>query len=179
MKIAIASDLHGSWYYTQKLLTWLDATAPEKTLLLGELLYHGPRHDLPTDYQPKRVIEALNQRAASWVCVRGNCDTEVDQMVLQFPILADCTWLMTEQVTLLATHGHRNASLPPLQAGQVLLQGHTHVPMFEKKEGWLHVNPGSVSIPKEGSPHSAMLLEGRELSWIDLETQTVYRRERI
>lgn len=179
MKILIASDLHGSAYYTRLLLQAADAIAPQRILLLGDLLYHGPRNDLPRDYAPKEVIALLNERKAILSCVRGNCDTEVDQMVLDFPILADYALLSGQKREIYATHGHRYspATPPPLPAGAVLLNGHTHVPAFEQKEGFLYVNPGSTSIPKENSPHSYLVLEDGKLCFMDLEKGTCYRQE--
>jgi putative phosphoesterase len=133
----------------------------DRLILLGDLLYHGPRNDLPRDYAPKRVIELLSAIKEEVLCVRGNCDTEVDQMVLPFPILADYALLDINGSTVFITHGHTHnlSALPPLKAGDVLLHGHTHIPACEKQDGITYLNPGSVSIPKAGSAHSYMVLE--------------------
>lgn len=157
MKLLIASDLHGSAYYTEKLLQAIEAENPDKVLLLGDLLYHGPRNDLPRDYAPKQVMEMLNSIKEKLLCVRGNCEAEVDQMVLDFPVLAEYALLFLSGRTIYAIHGHKNLDLP-FSKGDLVLSGHTHVPKFEEKDGICFANPGSVSIPKEGSVHGYMIL---------------------
>lgn len=181
MKILIASDLHGSAYWTRRLTEAISAEAPERILLLGDLLYHGPRNDLPRDYAPKEVISLLSPLAKRLLCVRGNCDTEVDQMVLPFPILADYAVLSAGDRLIYASHGHHPETVVPYLTGtgSIYLQGHTHVPMCEEKEGYLHLNPGSVSIPKENSPHSYMTFEDGLFLWKDLEGSGSYREYRI
>ncbi|MBQ7335198.1 MAG: phosphodiesterase [Clostridia bacterium] len=171
MKWMIASDIHGSAYYCEKLLATYRAEGAEKLILLGDLLYHGPRNDLPRDYAPKAVISMLNGIKESLLCVRGNCDTEVDQMVLEFPILADYAILYAGGRTLYATHGHiyNEEKLPPLQNGDVLLHGHTHVPKCVEHENYICINPGSVSIPKESSPHGYLMLIDNTLTWKTLD----------
>lgn len=140
-------------------------------LLLGDLLYHGPRNDLPEGYAPKEVIRLLNERQNSILCVRGNCEAEVDQMVLRFPVMADYCILCLEEQTIFATHGHLwgEDNLPPLMRGDILLCGHTHVPGCVEHEGYLYMNPGSVSLPKEGSHHGYMTVCGGLFEWKDLE----------
>lgn len=170
MKLLIASDLHGSAYYTEKLLWAIEAEQPDKVLLLGDLLYHGPRNDLPRDYAPKKVIEMLNSVRDKLLCVRGNCEAEVDQMVLSFPVLAEYAVLFLEGRTVYAIHGHKNMDLP-FSKGDLVLSGHTHVPKFEEKNGVHFANPGSVSIPKEGSPHGYMILCGDTLIHKSLEEE--------
>ena len=161
MKLMIASDIHGSAYYCRKMLEAYDAEGAERLLLLGDLLYHGPRNDLPREYDPKSVINMLNARKNDILCVRGNCDTEVDQMVLDFPILADYCYLEINGKRIFATHGHHhNPGNPPaLKKGEYLLNGHTHVPAYETCGDFFYINPGSVSIPKNGSGHTYMILE--------------------
>lgn len=201
MKIMIASDIHGSAHYCRRMLGAFDREDADRLLLLGDILYHGPRNDLPEGYAPKEVIAMLNERKSQIFCVRGNCDTEVDQMVLEFPILADYCILTLDAVKssgrygegdpagadqeqtdasqrigghsrlIYATHGHRFNidNQPPLSDGDILLQGHTHIPSWESfGSGSICLNPGSVSIPKAGSRHSYMILEGRQASWKDL-----------
>ena len=160
MKFVIASDIHGSAYWCGKLMELIETENPDKILLLGDLLYHGPRNDLPRDYAPKQVIPMLSRHKDKIVAVRGNCEAEVDQMVLPFPCLADCALVLDGGVTLYLTHGHHASpdSLPPLEAGSVFLSGHTHVKMDEVRNGIRCVNPGSVSIPKDGS-HSCLVWE--------------------
>lgn len=167
----IASDLHGDAACTELLLTRFRESGAGRLILLGDLLYHGPRNDLPSGYSPKKVIELLNPVRESLLCVRGNCDTEVDQMVLSFPILADYAYLLADGLRIFATHGHKfhGANLPPLQKGDILLHGHTHVPAAERLDNdILYVNPGSVSIPKENSPRSYLIYENKTFIFYDL-----------
>jgi len=177
MKWMIASDLHGSAYYCRKMLEAFEREGADRLFLLGDLLYHGPRNDLPREYAPKEVIPLLNGKKEKLLCVRGNCDAEVDQMVLEFPVLADYAVLPVGQRLIYATHGHiyHVKNLPPLAPGDVLLHGHTHVPAWtEFGHGNLYLNPGSVSIPKENSPHSYMTLEGNTMQWKELESSAVF-----
>ena len=171
MKWIIASDLHGSAHYCRQLLeAWKREEAP-RMLFLGDLLYHGPRNDLPRDYAPKRVIEMLNNMREQLLCIRGNCDCEVDQMVLQFPIMADYAALWLNGHMVWATHGHvyNMDNHPPFQKGDILLHGHTHIPAWEVfGTDNLYLNPGSVSIPKAGTPHSYMTLENGVFTWKEL-----------
>ena len=172
MKWMIASDLHGSAYYCRKMLEAFEREGADRLFLLGDLLYHGPRNDLPREYAPKEVIPLLNGKREKLLCVRGNCDAEVDQMVLEFPVLADYAVLPVGQRLIYATHGHiyHVKNLPPLAPGDVLLHGHTHVPAWtEFGQENLYLNPGSVSIPKENSPHSYMTLEDGQFLWKDLD----------
>ena len=160
MKIMIASDIHGSAKWCAKLIEAWKQEGQPRMLLLGDLLYHGPRNDLPEEYAPKKVIEMLNGIREHLMCVRGNCEAEVDQMVLSFPVMADYCVLPLDTCILYATHGHKHGedNPPPLMQGDVLLCGHTHVPAFNVHEGFTYVNPGSVSIPKDGS-HSCLIYE--------------------
>ena len=177
MKWMIASDLHGSAYYCRKMLEAFEREGADRLFLLGDLLYHGPRNDLPRDYAPKEIIPLLNGKKEKLFCVRGNCDAEVDQMVLEFPVLADYAVLPVGQRLIYATHGHiyHVKNLPPLAPGDVLLHGHTHVPAWtEFGQGNLYLNPGSVSIPKEDSPHSYMTLEENTMQWKELESSAVF-----
>ena len=169
MKWMIASDIHGSEYYCKKMLEAYDREKAGKLLLLGDVLYHGPRNDLPRDYAPKAVIELLNARKDQILCVRGNCDTEVDQMVLEFPILADYCLLEIDGQTIFATHGHHhNPQNPPmLKKGDILLNGHTLIPANQDMGTYIYMNPGSVSIPKENSAHGYMIYDGA-FFWKDL-----------
>ncbi|MBP3300064.1 MAG: phosphodiesterase [Clostridia bacterium] len=167
MKWMIASDIHGSAKYCKELLNAFDQEGAHRLLLLGDLLYHGPRNDLPEGYAPKEVIALLNARKDVLFCVRGNCEAEVDQMVLDFPVLGDYMLLWAENRMIYATHGHHcgEQNPPPFAKGSVLLNGHTHVPACVDHGDWLYLNPGSVSIPKENSPRGYMTLEGTRLAW--------------
>lgn len=171
MKWMIASDIHGSAYYCKQMVEAYRREKAGRLLLLGDLLYHGPRNDLPRDYAPKQVIAMLNELSDDILCVRGNCDTEVDQMVLDFPILADYAILCEQGRLIFATHGHRynEADLPKIKHGDILLNGHTHVPACDQHEHYTYLNPGSVSIPKEGSPNSYLTLEDGAFLWKTLE----------
>lgn len=174
MKWMIASDIHGSAYWCEKLLERYEQEAADRLLLLGDLLYHGPRNDLPKGYNPKAVIEMLNGMKENITCVRGNCEAEVDQMVLQFPVLAEYGVMMLGERMLFFTHGHHyNEQNPPmLKKGDILLNGHFHVPDCRENDGFVYMNPGSVSIPKENSPHSYMTLEDGHFIWKDIEGNT-------
>ena len=176
MKFLIASDIHGSAYYCELLLQKIEEEKADKVILLGDILYHGPRNDLPKDYAPKKVIEMLNPLKHKLLCVRGNCDTEVDQMVLQFPVLADYAIIPVGNKLIYATHGHNynEQKLPPLANGDILLNGHTHVPKCIEHADYIYMHPGSVSIPKENSAHSYMILENNEFLWKNLENGDIY-----
>ena len=177
-RILIASDIHGDANTAERLVEIYKASGAEKLLLLGDILYHGPRNDLPAGYAPKRVIELLNPLKNEILAVRGNCDTEVDQMVLSFPILADYAYLSLDGLRIFATHGHKfnTDSLPPLAKGDILLHGHTHVPVaIEFGEDNLYINPGSLSIPKESSPKSYILYENGVFSFRTLDGEE-YKR---
>ena len=171
MKWMIASDIHGSAAYCEKLLAAFGREQADRLLLLGDLLYHGPRNDLPQGYAPKEVIAQLSGVKDKVFCVRGNCEAEVDQMVLPFPVLADYCLLEQKGRVVFATHDHHyNLENPPLlQPGDVLLHGHTHIPAKDNSLGFWYLNPGSVSIPKENSPHSYMTLEDGQFLWKDLD----------
>ncbi len=201
MKLLIASDLHGSAEFCRDLLRAWDREKAERMLLLGDILYHGPRNDLPEAYAPKEVISLLNEKKNRILCVRGNCDTEVDQMVLDFPLLADYAMIWIDGFAMYATHGHlyHPDHLPPLTAGDILLYGHTHIPSWEKREivsgafaGSGHIaedpdfpekpqasvlclNPGSVAIPKAHSPHSYMIFENGVFQWKTLAGEVFHR----
>lgn len=171
MKLMIASDIHGSAFYCEKMINAYRKERAEKLLLLGDILYHGPRNDLPKEYEPKRVIAMLNKISGELLCVRGNCDAEVDQMVLDFPIMAEYCILYLEGHMIFAAHGHHfNEENPPkLKKGDILLNGHTHIPKCAEHENYIYMNPGSVAIPKEGSRHGYMTVEGNDFLWKDLD----------
>ena len=170
MKLVIASDIHGSAYWCRKLMEVVEAEQPDKLILLGDLLYHGPRNDLPRDYAPKQVIPMLCAHADKILCVRGNCEAEVDQMVLSFPCMADYALLECDGKPMYLTHGHHfhPNHLPPLAKGSIFLSGHTHVKIDEIHDGIRCLNPGSVSIPKDGS-HSCLIYENGEFTHRILE----------
>ncbi len=177
MKYLVASDIHGSAKWCAELLAAFENEGADKLILLGDLLYHGPRNDFPDDYSPKKVLAMLNAVKDKILCVRGNCDSEVDQMVLEFPILADYALLSYGSGTLFLTHGHLfNAENPPLlRAGDILFNGHFHTPVCTRmKSGAGYANCGSVALPKEGTPHSYILIEDGSVYCKDLETGGVF-----
>lgn len=175
MKLLIASDIHGSETYCKKLIEAFINEKADRLLLLGDILYHGPRNDLPEGYAPKKVITLLNGMKDKIFCVRGNCDTEVDQMVLEFPILADYAVIPVGDNLIYATHGHNfnESNLPPLRKGDILLHGHTHIPKCVEHENYVYMNPGSTSIPKENSHHGYMTLCNGIFEWKDFDGNTV------
>ena len=172
MKLLIASDLHGSARYCRALLEPFRREQADRLVLLGDLLYHGPRNPLPEEYDPQAVTAMLNTLADRILCVRGNCDSEVDQMVLSFPILADYAFLSAAGADLFATHGHLYGpeQLPPLGAGEHLLCGHIHLPVRRQIGQITYLNPGSLALPKENTPHSCMTLEDGVFTWLDVVT---------
>ena len=180
MKLMIASDIHGSAAYCRDMLEAFKNEAPDKLLLLGDLLNHGPRNALPLEYDPPQVIDMLNSIKNDLLCVRGNCDSEVDQMILDFPIMADYCILHINGRTVFATHGHHfnDTNLPPLKKDDILLCGHTHIPACRETDGVLYLNPGSVSIPKENSHHGYMLLGNNLAIWKDFD-KNIIRKEKI
>ena len=171
MKYMFASDVHGSAFYCRKMLEAYREEGAERLVLLGDLLYHGPRNDLPKEYAPKEVIAMLNEMKNEIYAVRGNCEAEVDQMVLNFPVMADYCILAIDGLTFYATHGHvyNENNLPPLQEGDILIHGHTHVLRAELRKGYTLLNPGSVSIPKEGNPPTYAIYEDGVFSIKDFE----------
>ncbi len=177
MKYVIASDIHGSAYYCRLLKErYLEENA-QKLILLGDLLYHGARNPLPRGYSTLETAEVLNSLKEHILCIKGNCDSQVDTLVLEFPISAEVALLPAGKKTLVLTHGHETPAL--LGEGDVLVNGHFHVPAFEKREGYTYVNCGSVSIPKDGSPHSYLVLEGNALTWKDVETGVPFLRAEL
>ena len=180
MKLMIASDLHGSALYCQRMIEAFRQEGAGRLLLLGDILYHGPRNDLPEGYAPKQVIAMLNEMKDRIYCVRGNCDADVDQMVLSFPILAEYLLLPVGDRLIFATHGHvfNETNLPPLQPGDILLHGHTHIAACVEHESYTYCNPGSIALPKDGGAHSYMTLEDTALTWKALDG-TVMRTLRL
>lgn len=177
MKYIIASDIHGSAHWCDELMKIFHRENADKLILLGDLLYHGPRNPLPDGHNPQKVFATLNAVKDKIIAVRGNCDSEVDQMVLEFPCLADYAILAHGEKTIFITHGHLfNAENPPLlQAGDLLLNGHFHEPCHKLlPNGSFYINDGSVALPKANTPHSCLLLDENKLSWIDLSTGAVF-----
>ncbi len=166
MKLLIASDLHGSAKYCRLTLEAFERERADKLVLLGDILYHGPRNNLPEEYSPMQVAEMLGNYKQKIICVRGNCEAEVDQMVLPFPCLSEYALISADGVNIYLSHGHRE--VPPLMEGDVYITGHTHVPLIEKTD-CLHLNPGSVSLPKENSERGYIVYENRTFTFKTLE----------
>ena len=176
MKLLIASDIHGDIESAETLIKVFNDEKCDKILLLGDVLYHGPRNDLPGRYAPKEVISLLNDHKDKILAVRGNCDTEVDQMVLEFPILADYAILSLDGLTIYATHGHNfnTKTPPPMADGDILLHGHTHVIRVEKfGANNTYINPGSITLPKENCPRSCVVYEDRKFKFYDINGEII------
>ncbi len=175
MKLLIASDIHGSLLYTQKLADIYRAAGADRLILLGDLLYHGPRNDLPEGYDPKGVFALLNSMKDEILCVRGNCDADVDQMVLDFPITPESMWLYLDGQPVFATHGHiwGRGNPPLIGRKDILLNGHTHLPAAEDTGRFIYLNPGSISLPKDGNKHSYMVYENRKFTVLSLDGEPI------
>lgn len=180
MKLMIAGDIHGSALYCEKLLGLFKTSGADKLILMGDLLYHGPRNSLPEGYDPPKTVSLLNSVADKLLCVRGNCEAEVDQMLLDFPVMADYALVLIGSVTAFVTHGHLYGKNDPPKLGccSLLINGHTHVPAFERCDGFIYVNPGSVSIPKENSERGCIITDGSVFDFMTLDGRH-YRQERI
>ena len=178
MKILFASDIHGSAFYCKKLIERINEEKCEKIILLGDILYHGPRNDLPKDYAPKEVISMLNALSDKIIAVRGNCEAEVDNMVLDFDVVSTYKELNVNGIDLFLTHGHHyNKDIPPEKAGRyVLLNGHFHIPEISDEGEFVYINTGSVSIPKENSYHSYLTLEGNTFALKNIENGCVFKK---
>ena len=181
MKLLIASDVHGDAVCCQKIINEAEARDVDKIVLLGDILYHGPRNHMPDNYAPKKVIEMLNQISDKLLCVKGNCEAEVDGMVLSFPVLSDFGWIYDGQknISMYLSHGHKfnPDALPPLPTGTVFLYGHTHLLGFCERDGILCLNPGSVSLPKGSNPKSFAIYEEGEFSILSLDGSLIDTRK--
>jgi len=175
MKLLIASDIHGSYYYAKKLIDIYNNGCFDKLIILGDILYHGPRNDLPKDYNPKKVIELLNNIKNNIIAVKGNCEAEVDQMVLDFDISSEHSTLFIDNILFYLTHGHRD--LPNLNKGNVILSGHTHIPLYNLDDKEIHhFNPGSISIAKGGFENSYMIYQNRNFTILDFNNNIIIEK---
>lgn len=175
MTILTISDIHGSYHYLQKALEVFHREKADLILILGDELYHGPRNPLPQDYNPKLVAETLNKYKENIIAVRGNCDSEVDQMVLDYPITADLSTILWNNRRIVATHGHiyNEEKLPPLSSGDILIYGHTHLPVAKRDDDIFILNPGSISLPKGGNPNSYGIFKDDSFKVISFEEKVL------
>ena len=175
MKLMFASDIHGSAYYCRKMLEAYQAEEAGRLILLGDILYHGPRNDLPKEYAPKEVIAMLNPMKNDICAVRGNCEAEVDQMVLDFPVMADYALILYGERNLYATHGHiyNENNLPPLKNGDILIHGHTHLLKAEPMGDKFLLNPGSTSLAKGGNPNTYGMLDENVFTIYDFDGNVI------
>ncbi len=171
MKLMFASDIHGSAIYCKKLIDAFDGEGADRLMLLGDVLYHGPRNALPHEYDTKSVAEMLNKIADKVSNVRGNCESTVDDMVLDFPVLSEYGFVCAGDFSIYMSHGHK--PFPPLPKGSVVISGHTHIPHCYEENGVRYLNPGSVSIPKGGSERGYILFENNSFLWKTLDG-TIY-----
>lgn len=169
VKYLIASDIHGSYLYGKLIIEKFNQHKADKIILLGDILYHGPRNDLPKEHNPKDLAVLLNQYKDKIIGVQGNCDAEIDQMVLEFPLLASYFIIEINKRNIFFTHGHtfNSDNLPPLNKEDILVHGHTHVQRNLKYDNHTYLNPGSIALPKENSVHGYMILEDNVFRWFD------------
>lgn len=174
MKLVIASDIHGSSFFCRRLVDAYWREKADRLVLLGDILYHGPRNDLPEGHDPKAVAEMLNGISDEILCVRGNCEAEVDQMVLKFPVLADYALISYGEKLIYLTHGHHlGDNILPVKQGDIVCYGHTHVPAYEENDGVVYINPGSVSIPKNNSEAGYILIDDDEIVFKALDGREI------
>lgn len=174
MKIFFASDIHGSLYYTKKMLALFEEEKADVLVLLGDFLYHGARNDLPKDYNTKEVINLLNKYSSKIIAIQGNCDSEVDQMVLDFELAKD-TYLLIDNQRFYLTHGHvfNEHNMPKLQPNDIMVYGHFHIPMYKMVKDVLVLSPGSVAIPKEWSTYTYILYEDGQIIFKDFDKNDI------
>lgn len=174
MKLFFLSDIHGSAYYTKRVLEIFEKEEADYLIILGDELYHGPRNPLPKDYQPSEVAKLLNDYNEKIIAVRGNCDSEVDQMLLDYPMMSDYSTILYDNKRIFLTHGHiyNKANLPNISKGDVMVYGHIHVPIAEKIEDIFVLNPGSISLPKQDNPNSYAVLKDNLFEVKDLDMNT-------
>lgn len=171
MKLIIASDIHGSLKYTKKLEELIIKENPNNIILLGDLLYHGARNALPEEYSTIEVSNILNKYTNKIIAVRGNCDSEVDDMVTDFNIMSDYQAIEVDGTTIYLTHGHLIDKYENLFKDNYLISGHTHVYVLEGK----HLNPGSVGIPKVNKEHTCILYDNKTFKLINLEDFSIIK----
>ena len=175
MKLFFISDIHGSVYYLNQAMERYLIEEADYIVILGDILYHGARNPLPKEYNPKGVIEILNNYSDRIIAVRGNCDSEVDQMTLSFPIMSAYSNILCNKVRLFLTHGHiyNEDNMVDLKEGSALIYGHTHILRAEKKDNLYFLNPGSITLPKENNPHTYGLIEDCSFKIKDLDGNVI------
>jgi uncharacterized protein len=175
MKIFFISDIHGSAAWLDRALAICESVQADQIVLLGDLMYHGPRNPLPDGYNPGEVAALLNRYKHKIIAVRGNCDAEVDQLLIEFPMMADYAWIYNEGRRIFVTHGHLTSmeELPPLSPGDLFIQGHTHLPVAEQQGDFILLNPGSIALPKGGYPNSYAILEGTDFRICDFDGNVI------
>ena len=179
MKLLFISDIHGSAYYMSELMKAIEKEKPDQIIVLGDILYHGPRNPLPKEYEPKFVVQYLNSLKTKIIAVRGNCDSEVDQMLIEYPMLNDYGVLFYLNHRIFITHGHLygNYETLNLQKGDIVMQGHTHIPKCKIEDGIYYLNPGSISLPKENNENSYGVIENNSFQIKNLDCEVLYEIE--
>ena len=170
MKFLIFSDIHGAADSARFIVKKCEEERPDKVLILGDILYHGPRNDVPPCYEPKAVISELSRIKDMIIAVRGNCEAEVDQMVLPFPVLSETALVFDHPYTILLSHGHKEV---PTKGYTHYFSGHTHIALLEKKDGCVHLNPGSLSLPKDGTGGSYATWENGNIKLVKLDGSVI------
>lgn len=180
MKYLIASDIHGSLEYCEKLINLFRKEEADRLILLGDILYHGARNNLPNGYDTKSVTALLNLHKDEITCIKGNCDSEIDELVLDFPLIYDYSIIEIDNLKIALTHGHLHNSEIPFRIPNidVVLHGHFHIHSWEKVNGVCYFNPGSISIPKCDTKHSCIIYENNIFSWVDLEGN-IFHQEKV
>lgn len=171
MKLFFISDIHGSIDDLNIVIDLFEKEGADYLIILGDILYHGPRNPLPSNYNPQEVSKKLNNYKNKIIAIRGNCDSEVDQMLLEFPIMSDFSQILHENKRFFLTHGHtyNEKNLATLSNGDILCHGHTHIPLAEKKNDIVIFNPGSITFPKENSKKSYGLYKENQLFVMDFD----------
>ena len=178
MKYLVVSDIHGSYYYAKKLEQIIMKENPSKIILLGDLYYHGPRNSLTDEYNPMKVSKILNKYKDNIICTRGNCDAEVDEMISEFKF-EEYIQININGLDFFFSHGHiyNIDKIPPI--GDIIVYGHFHTGYIKEKDGLVFVNPGSISLPKNNTAHSYLIIDNNELILKDIDGKVIEKKNRI
>lgn len=171
MKYIIASDIHGSSYYAKLLVDKINEYNVDKVVLLGDVLYHGPRNPLPKEYDPMKVVDLLKSIKNKLIWIKGNCDSEVDEMVLELNSVV-LGLLVINNTNFYLSHGHNPVN--NLNVNDFLVTGHTHINKYEKINGINYLNCGSVSLPKEDTTNSFILIEDNKIKCLDFNNNIIF-----